>query len=517
MQATAFSDYPRAFFAGDDLVSSALGGNVSPELALTLTYVHAAVDTISSDFGTSTCQMFEKVGHDGRRRVEYSDAGIGMLARQLRWQPNNFQTSKAFWSTLAWQYLLRPACYAELLYRPGSTSFLEGIVPRHPDRVQQEVLPRGIRFKITEPGGGHRYITQDEMFVVRNTSSDGLNALSRTQYGSQALNSALTLQTFTTNYFKKGITASLVASYKGGAMEDEAEIALHKSITRYMSGADNAGGVLLIPDDIDIKALGVDAEKAQLLGLKSYSGRDIARMFKMPPSWLGIEGASAYASYVQDSENYKNRCQLPLCVEFEQAIQRDLIIADRFFVKFNLDYLTRGNLLERMQAYEIGIRSRVLRPSEARVREDMSPDEDLDRLSEGDFRPGTAAGQQPKEQKPKNGSAMASLRGMLAVHDNAVRVLRRERAAVAKLAAKYANDAEGWQAGLKDFYADHAGFVAQTMRVPIETARAYSATHGSQFETQGMSLIDGDAAGHWEREEAEDLAALALADGQAAA
>lgn len=517
MQAeSALAAHTKAFFAGDDLVTSALGYDVSPELALTLSYVYCAVDTISADFGTATCQMFEDLGNDGRRRVPYSAPGIGSLARQLRWQPNSWQTAKAFWSTIAWQYLLRPAAYAELIYRPGSPGFVDQLVPRHPDRVRQEVLPRGIRFKIFEPGGTSRYVTQDEMFVVRNTSSDGLNALSRMQYGSQALASALTLQHFTTNYFKKGVTASLLGTYKGAAMEDEDEAALHKSISRYMSGVENAGGLLLVPEDIDVKALGVSAKDAELLGLKNASGRDVARMFKMPPSWLGIENAQSYASQVQDSENYKNRCQLPLAVEVEQAVQRDLILAyDRYFIKFNLDYLTRGNLLERMQAYEIGIRSRILRPSDARVREDMSPDEDLDRLSESDYRPGTAGGQQSTEKKAL-ALSRSGLKGVLALHDNAVRCLRRERSALAKLATKHANSAEGWQDGVREFYADHAGYVAQQMRLSIEDARMYAAQHGAQFESHGMTLIDGEAAGHWEREEAEELVALALNYAEAA-
>jgi len=497
------------------------GANVPPELALTLPPVYCAVDTISSDFGTATCQMFEDLGDDGRRRVSYGAPGIGSLARQLRWQPNKWQTAKAFWSTLAWQYLLRPYACAELIYRPGSDAFIEQIVPRHPDRVQQEVLPRGVRFKIKEPNGESRTVTQDEMFIVRNTSADGLNALSRIHYGAQALTSALTMQSFTTNYFKKGVTASLVGTYKGGQKEDEDEAALHASISRYMSGVENAGGLLLIPEDIDIKALGVDAKNAELLGLKNLSGRDVARLFKMPPSWLGIENSASYASQVQDATNYKNRCQLPMAVEFEQAIQRDMILAfDRYFVKFNLDYLTRGDLLERMKAYEIGIRARVLRPSEARVREDMSPDEDLDRLSEQDHRPGTSDG--TRNDTPTSPSARvpphrAHLKGVLALHDNAVRCLRRERAALAKLATKHANDAAGWQSALKDFYADHAGFVAQTMRMAIGDARAYAAQHGSQFETHGMALIDGDAGPHWEREEAEELVALAISDTQVAA
>ena len=498
--------YLNAFWQGDTLPSLSI--DTGADAALALTHVYSAVDTISSDFGVMTCQMFEDLGEEGNRRVKYSDPGIGALAFKLRWQPNAWQTAKAFWSTLAWQYLLRPAACAEIIYRPGLDGFVDQVIPRHPDRVKQERLPSGeIRFKITEPNGQPRYLSDLDMMAVRNKSMDGLNALGRLDYGAAAISGALALQDFTTNWFNKGATAALIATYKG-TKEEEDEKALHGSIMRYLSGPDNAGGLLVLPEDIDVKALSVDPEKSQLLGLKNISGRDVARMFKLPPAWLGIEGAASYGSQVQDAENYKNRAQMPLAVEFEQSIQRDLVVvATKYFAKFNMDYLTRADLLTRFQAHEIAIRSRIYRPSTAQRREDLPVDYALDKLSEGDFRPGTAAGTGGVSDKAKSApSAGAALRGTVALLDTAARCCKRERAAVAKLAVKHAADVEGWQAGLRDFLADQAQFIAETMRVDTETARGYVAQHGAVLEERGVVVHD-DA---WERSESVRLAELAL-------
>lgn len=518
MQAMTSAEYDKAFWAGDAVpepwLGARFGGYVSPEVALTLTYVYSAVSILSDDFGTMTCQGFESTGPDSRQRIRYGDPGIGSLARKLRWQPNAWQTAKAFWSTLAWQFWLRPAAYAEIVYRPGLDGFVDQLVPRHPDRVRQERLPSGrIRYRLLGEPGGDRILTQDEMLVVRNSSTDGLNAIGRLDYGGRALATGIALQDYTHNYFKKGATAALLASYKGD-QDDELEDDLHKSITRYMSGAENAGGVLLVPADIDVKALGVDPEKSELVGLKNLSGRDVARLYKMPPSWLGIEGASAYNSQVQDATNYVNRCQVPMVVEFEQAIQRDLVIAkDRFFFKFNLDYLLRADFLTRMQGYEIAIRSRVLRPSEARVREDYNPDPQLDKLSEMDNRPGTP---RPVGNDATPAAQSVGRRQYLEAACGAVACVRRERAMVVNLAKKYASDITGWQAALKDFYQDHAQFISQTMRIAIETARAYAAQHGSQFESVGISALVGESGEAWQRQEAAELADLALTAAEAA-
>lgn len=503
---------------GWTLPLEAAGVNVTPELALTLSYVHCAVATITDDFGTSSCQGFRDLGEDGRARVKYTDAGIGALAYRLRWQPNSWQTAKAFWSTLCWQYLLRPAAYAEIIYRPGSDGFVESIVPRHPDRVRQEVLPSGrIRFVLTEPGGAQRIVTQEEMFVVRNTSTDGLNAVSRTRFGAKAIATGLALQDFTKNYFQKGATAAIVGSYKDDLDEDE-EKQLHSSISRYMSGVENAGGFLLVPGDITLSALGVDPNKAQLLGLKELSGRDIARLFKIPPHKLFISQTQNYGSQVQSAQEYVSGCQMPIAVEFEQAMQRDLVVRkDLFFFKFNMDYLLRADFKTRMEGYEIGIRARVLRPSEARVREDLPPDSELDQLSASDYRPGSSDGQRTKgnTQARLAGAAQtarADFRKVLFVHDAAQRCVARERIAVEKLAKKHPSDVGTWQAELKVFYADHARFVADTMRLPDDMARAYAAQHGSVIESKGVVAMS-DA---WAKVESEELVALSL-EGEAAA
>jgi hypothetical protein len=54
------------------------------------------------------------------------------------------------------------------------------------------------------------------------------------------------------------------------------------------------------------------------------------------------------------------------------------------------------------------------------------------------------------------------------------------------------------------------------MRIPLAVARGFVAEHGTAFEAKGVTIIDGEAGPGWEREEAEQLASLAVAGERAA-
>ena len=489
---------------------STAGVRVTPDLAMTLSAVYCAVTTISDDIATMPCHIYKYLGDDGdKARVRNHP-----LSYLLRWQPNQWQTAKEFLQTMVGHVLLRNFAFAEIV--PGPRSAIGQLIPRHPDRVRQLRLPNGsVKYHLLgvfNEDGSPRYLTADEVFVLRDLTTDGLTGMSRTAYGARALGVAIAQETHTGTYFKQGATPAIAAIHKGGELQKDEEEALHASISRYIGGAEHAGGILVIEDDVDIKNIGVDPKNAELLGLKDYSVREVARLFKMPAHKLeASQQTQAYAAREQANLEYMMGCLRPIVVGIEQAIMRDLIIErDEYFAEFLMEALLRGDLKSRSLYFQKAIASRWMWPSEVRRREGMNRDEELDELSKLDHRTGStrdsAAGGGTGEARHVNGGHSA--RATLMAYDNAVRVLRRERAAVEKIAKKHpsASDVDTWHTELRTFFESHAGFVAETMRLPIGTARAYAAQHGAELEARGLVFLDE----HWERCEAEDLVELSL-------
>ena len=524
------SEYNQAFFSGSDLPPdwtgslAAAGVRVSPELAMTLSAVYCAVSTITYDLATLPVQIFARHTNDNGADVirPYYGAGIDSsngirsLAYMLMFQPNAFQTATEFWLSMIPQFLLREEAYAEIVYAPNGT--MAQLVPRHPDRVRAERLPSGrMQYRLTERSGQPRYLTQDEMFVIRGLSlSAGLDGASRSQFGANSMGTALAADRAAGRFYKNGMTASVIATYAGGQMEDEQEKALHQSLTRYGSGADNSFGLLLVPDDVKVANLSVEPDKAQMMAAREWGVLDAARFFRIDPSKLMIKGPSqAGSANEQDEIKHVSNCLRPNAHTIEQAIQRDLIVVkDVYFSEFLLEEKLRGDTAARAAYFKAALERPWMWPSEVRGRENMNPDPALDELAKVRYRPGTPKGSADagSAPPPPPASGRAALKGMLAVHDNAVRAIRRERMAVEKLAKKHASDVPGWQASLREFETEHAGFIATTMRLPIDVAREYSARHGERLEAEGIVIFDE----HFERTEADALAALAL-DPEAAA
>lgn len=494
---------------------STAGIQVTPDLSLTLSAMYSGVKMIGCDLASLPAQTFRDRTDGGKDRVAPSAAGggIGGFAYMMRYQPNLQQTSTEFFLSMFAQWLLRSRCFAEI-DPPSAKNFYRGqLLPRHPDRIHTERLPSGnFRYQLTEADGSKRPVTQDEMFVVRDLTFDGgLTATPRVTYGTESLGSALATGRAAAKFFKSGMTAAVLATYAATSDYDEDdEKRLHGSISRFAMGVENSFGLMLVPDDVKVSNLSPEPEKAQMMLAQEWGVREVARLLNLPPHKLGITGTVTYASQVQSALEYIISTLRPIAVAFEQAFKRDLIVQKDFYtVEFKLEALMRGDFESQSKYLEKFIRNRIMRPSEARVILNMNPDEALDRLSERDFQPGTPGG--TRRSSGGNTDAIGrmaghSVREVLTVHDNAQRCLKRERERVEQLAKKHAQDVPSWQASLREFMADQAGFVSKTMRIPMPIAREVCAQHGAALETSGIVVMDEA----WERLEAEDLTALAL-------
>jgi HK97 family phage portal protein len=506
--------------------SSSAGVHVTDGAARTIAAFWQGARLISQGIGGLPCHLYERLGEDRRRRVSGSTT-VGSLAYRLRWQPNTTQTAFSFWGLVAMCAQARGMFVAERVPGPY-TGYADDLIPIHPDCVTRRRLPNGtIRYDVRRPQGPTRQLMPSDVFVVDGqTEWDGVTPMSLIHYAAQSLGTTIAADRYAGRFFKSG-TANALAVLSKDELGPEGIANLHASVTRYISGLENAFGVLPLEGDIDIKTIGVSPHDAQLILARQFGVEDVARWLNIPLHMLRFSnaGTGSYASLEVFSAEFVTYTLRPIAIAIEQAIQRDLLVEpigsreddprrDRYFAEFNMDALMRGDLTSRYNAYRTGIMSGFLRRNEARVKENLDPADGLDEfLRPMNMADGNAAVEPSRalSASADGGPSYERYRASVLAAEAAGRIVRRERAAVEKLAKQHASDPDGWEQGLRAFYADHAGYIVEALRIPHEAAREYCGLQGCALLKAGVSALET-----LDFRATEDLALLALSGGPAA-
>ena len=100
--------------------------------------------------------------------------------------------------------------------------------------------------------------------------------------------------------------------------------------------------------------IGISPEQAQFLETRKFQINEIARIFRVPPHMVGDLEKSSFSNIEQQSLEFVKYTLEPWVIRWEQSIQRTLLSTHekaRYFVKFNLEGLLRGDYQSRMNGY----------------------------------------------------------------------------------------------------------------------------------------------------------------------
>lgn len=130
--------------------------------------------------------------------------------------------------------------------------------------------------------------------------------------------------------------------------------------------------VAVLNETTDFLPLAWNPSETQLLEARKFSLHELALIFGIDPSWLGVSGASmTYSNVEQEAINLIKFSLGDHVARFEEAFTNAMPRGTQ--AKANLDFLLRGDTLTRFRAHEIGIRAGFLTRNEARLLEDRPP------------------------------------------------------------------------------------------------------------------------------------------------
>jgi len=332
---------PRALTAWGDWslggYASAAGVTVNTSTAAQLLAVYGSVRLIADQISTLPVDCYRTTGGEDDAKVEVTPP---------RWlvQPTPSLSFVDWCGQVLWSLLMAGNAYIAVL-RTGAT--ITELAPLDPTAVTPERVNSRLRYRV------NGVLYPGEIVHVKGLMASGADVgLSPLESARQSIGLGLAAQEYGSKLFTNEGNMPGVIELPGKATTEHLrDIALSWQ-RRRASGGRGMPGVL--DGGATWKPTAVTNEQAQCLQTRQWTAAEIAgQVYLLDPSDLGIPVAGTSLTYANLSDRNARRVQvalLPWIVRVERAVS-DLLAAPRF-MRFNLDGLLRGNLAERMSAYE---------------------------------------------------------------------------------------------------------------------------------------------------------------------
>lgn len=336
-------------------------GAVTPATAESISSVYAAVDSIASTIASLPLFLFRRT-EDGREKADGHP-----LYRVLHDQPNPRQTALEFRETMTAHMLLRGNAYAKVIR--GHDGQVRELWPLHPDRVRVIELPNDrIAYEHTTRDGQVQRLTEDDVFVLRHRSDDGITGVSPIARARGVIELAAAEQQHGVSTFENG--AKLLGVLKTPAtISREQQMKLTESWKAF-----KAGSTPILPADLDYKPISMTLEDAEWIAARQFSVEEIARLFRVPPVLIGDLRHANYSNSVEMNRWFLTHGLRRHLVAWEQGIHRQLLSeAGRrsYFVEHSVEGMLRGDSTTRAGFYKSGIEAGWLTVDEVRDLENL--------------------------------------------------------------------------------------------------------------------------------------------------
>lgn len=342
----------------DDSPSQASAGvRINSSNAHQVAAVFSCARIIAETVASLPLHVLERTAGGGKRIAKELP-----LYKQLHSRPNGWQTSFEWREQAVMHVIFWGDAFDELI--PGQ------IVPLHPSRMKTERIENGkLRYKYREEKGTETVYDEAKILQIRGPSDDGVNGMAVVEECKDAIALARACELHGARFFAAGARPGFVLSTEG-QLNAEAREALRSQWDRRHGGVGNAHNTAVLtgglkPYDIP-QASNTDS---QFIELRRYQLEEIARLFRIPGSRLGLAPDTPEADIA-----FVTHCIMPWLRRFESAFTRDLIgDDDRYVVEFDVRGLLRGDAASRSSFYRAMWDIGVVSTNDIRATENLDP------------------------------------------------------------------------------------------------------------------------------------------------
>ena len=336
------------FFMG----SSTSGKRVNERSAMQMTAVYSCVRILSEAVAGLPLHLYQYTDKGSKEKAV--DNPLYFL---LHDEPNTEMTSFVFRETLMTHLLLWGNAYSQII-RNGKGEVV-GLYPLMPDRMTVNRDEKGqlyYEYMVSSDDaktlkGGTVRLSPYDVLHIPGLGFDGLVGYSPIAMAKNAIGLAIAAEEYGSKFYANGATPSGILEYPGTVKEPDK---VRESWNAGFGGSSNAHKIAVLEEGMKYTPISISPNEAQFLETRKFQINEIARIFRVPPHMVGDLEKSSFSNIEQQSLEFVKYTLEPWLVRWEQAMQRSLIPQDdksKYFIKFNVDGLLRGDYQSRMQGY----------------------------------------------------------------------------------------------------------------------------------------------------------------------
>lgn len=353
--------------------STSSGKTVNEKTAMQTSAVYACVRILAETIASLPLHTYKYTENGKEKAIEHHIYSL------LSEEPNPEMTSFVFRETLMGHLLLWGNAYAQII-RDGRGKVL-ALYPLLPNRMTVDRASNGeiyytyIRSEEDNPslkGYGQVYLRNDEVLHIPGLGFDGLIGYSPIAMAKNAVGMAIATEEYGASFFANGANPGGVLEHPG-VVKDPKRV--RESWNSVYQGSSNAHRVAVLEEGMKFQSIGIPPEQAQFLETRKFQLNEIARLFRIPPHMIGDLDKSSFSNIEQQSLEFVKYTLDPWVIRWEQALKRSLLSEEekkKYFIKFNVDGLLRGDYQSRMNGYATGRQNGWLSTNDIRELENLN-------------------------------------------------------------------------------------------------------------------------------------------------
>ena len=348
------------------------GKRVTDRTALQHTVVYACVRVLSEAVAQLPLHLY-KYTNSGKERVPQHP-----LYFLLHDQPNPEMTSFRFRETLMSHILIYGNAYAQII-RNGRGEII-GLYPLTPDRIKvdrdehNKLIYIYSRYDEANPNikiQGEIVLKQKDVLHIPGLGFDGLVGYSPIAMAKNALGISLACEEYGASFFANGASPSGILEHPG-VIKDPSKIreAWHNAY-----GSGNSHKVAVLEEGMKYQPIAIPNNEAQFLETRKFQIEEIARLYRVPLHMIGDLDHATFSNVEHLSLDFVKYSLDPWLVRWEQELMRALLSESekgKYFIKFNVEGLLRGDYASRMQGYATARQNGWMSANDIRELEDMN-------------------------------------------------------------------------------------------------------------------------------------------------